>query len=65
MMARAHRRAHAPAARRAVDKSGNVYIAVTGDNNVRKVTTDGIINTFAGNSLPASRAMVETRRKPR
>lgn len=32
----------------AVDKSGNVFIADTGDNIIRKVTPDGIINTFAG-----------------
>ncbi len=36
----------------AVDKSGNVYIADTGDNSIRKVTTDGIINTIAGDSYP-------------
>lgn len=36
----------------AVDKSGNVYIADTGDNLIRKVTTDGVINTFAGDSYP-------------
>ncbi|MBZ5619228.1 MAG: hypothetical protein LAQ69_10975 [Acidobacteriia bacterium] len=36
----------------AVDKSGNVYIADTGDNSVRKVTTDGIINTIVGDSYP-------------
>ena len=28
----------------AVDKNGNVYIADTGHNLIRKVTTDGIIN---------------------
>ena len=32
----------------AVDSSGNVYIAVSADNTVRVVTTDGIINIFAG-----------------
>jgi trimeric autotransporter adhesin len=32
----------------AVDKSGIVYIADTGDNIIRKVGTDGIITTFAG-----------------
>jgi len=32
----------------AVDSSGNVYIAAAGDNIIRKVTTDGIINIFAG-----------------
>jgi uncharacterized protein (TIGR03437 family) len=36
----------------AVDKGGNVYIADTGDNIIRKVTTDGIINTIAGDSYP-------------
>jgi trimeric autotransporter adhesin len=34
----------------AVDGSGNVYIADTGDNMIRKVTTDGLINAFAGDS---------------
>src|SRR5947199_2166452 len=32
----------------AVDASGNVYIAVAGDNTVRVVTTDGNISIFAG-----------------
>ena len=36
----------------AVDSSGNVYIADTGDNSIRKVTTDGIINTVVGDSYP-------------
>jgi trimeric autotransporter adhesin len=31
-----------------VDSSGKVYIAVSSDNTVRVVTTDGIINIFAG-----------------
>jgi uncharacterized protein (TIGR03437 family) len=31
-----------------LDSSGNVYIADTADNTIRKVTTDGIINTVAG-----------------
>jgi uncharacterized protein (TIGR03437 family) len=34
----------------AVDHSGNVYIADTGDNSIRKVT-NGIINTIAGNGF--------------
>ncbi|HLK66518.1 MAG TPA: hypothetical protein VKU19_23955 [Bryobacteraceae bacterium] len=36
----------------AVDSNGNVYIADTGDNSIRKVTTDGIINTVVGDSYP-------------
>ncbi len=36
----------------ALDKNGNVYIADTGDNSIRIVTTDGIINSFAGDSYP-------------
>ena len=35
----------------AVDASGNVYIAETGNNRVRKVTTSGIISTIAGNGV--------------
>jgi uncharacterized protein (TIGR03437 family) len=33
----------------AIDKSANLYIADSGNNRVRIVTTDGRINTFAGN----------------
>ena len=32
----------------AVDSSNNVYIAASADNTIRRVTTDGIINIFAG-----------------
>jgi uncharacterized protein (TIGR03437 family) len=32
----------------AVDSSGKVYIAVSADNTVRVVSTDGVINIFAG-----------------
>src|ERR1039457_4705676 len=34
----------------AADTNGNVYIADTGDNLIRKVTTDGLINSIAGDS---------------
>jgi len=33
----------------AVDASGNLYIADTNDNRIRKVSTEGIITTVAGN----------------
>ena len=36
-----------------VDTSGNVYIADTGDNLIREVTTDGNINTIAGDGYPS------------
>jgi len=35
----------------AVDSSGNIYIADTGNNLIRKVTTDGNINYIAGAGL--------------
>jgi uncharacterized protein (TIGR03437 family) len=37
----------------AVDKSGNVYIADTADNTIRKVTPDGNIATIAGDGYPS------------
>ncbi|HYW48717.1 MAG TPA: hypothetical protein VE959_37985 [Bryobacteraceae bacterium] len=43
---------HAPSAV-AIDTSGNVYIADTGDNLIRIVTPDGLINAFAGDSYPS------------
>ncbi|HUI55721.1 MAG TPA: hypothetical protein VLY04_12165 [Bryobacteraceae bacterium] len=37
----------------AVDSKNNVYIADTGDNLIREVTTDGLIHSFAGDSYGA------------
>ena len=36
----------------AIDTAGNVYIAISADNTVRVVTTDGVINIFAGRGYP-------------
>lgn len=36
----------------ALDASGNVYIADSGDNRIRKVSANGIISTIAGTGLP-------------
>lgn len=37
----------------AVDSSGNVYVADTGNNTIRKVTAAGVVTTLAGNALTA------------
>jgi uncharacterized protein (TIGR03437 family) len=37
----------------AVDSAGNIYICATGNNRIRKVTADGVINTIAGNGNTA------------
>ena len=33
----------------AIDAAGSVYVTDNGNNRIRKITADGIINTFAGN----------------
>lgn len=50
----------------ALDSKGNLYIADTGNNSIRKVTTDGLMTTVAGSNFagyygdggPATRAAV-------
>ena len=37
----------------ALDKDGNLYIADTGNNVIRKISTSGVITTFAGNGTAA------------
>jgi uncharacterized protein (TIGR03437 family) len=37
----------------AIDGSGNIYIADTGDNLIREVTTDGNITSIAGDGYPS------------
>jgi uncharacterized protein (TIGR03437 family) len=41
-----------------VDSSGNLYIADSGNNRIRKVGTNGIINTIAGNGTTGTVGMV-------
>jgi sugar lactone lactonase YvrE len=40
---------HAPAGV-ALDSSGNVYVAEYGNNDIRKITPDGVVTLFAGSS---------------
>ncbi|GAB3897473.1 hypothetical protein GCM10028825_45190 [Spirosoma agri] len=36
-----------------IDKDGNLYIVDSGNNRIRKVGVDGVINTVAGNGTPS------------
>jgi len=38
----------------AVDPSGNVYVADYGNNEIRKITTTGVVSTIAGNGTQGS-----------
>ena len=38
----------------ALDSSGNLYIADTGNHIIRELTTDGLLHTVAGNSYPGN-----------
>lgn len=44
-----------PAGRLDVDASGNVFLADSGNHRIRKIDTDGMMTTVAGDGTPAAR----------
>ncbi len=39
----------------AVDRAGNIYVSDTADHRVRRIGTDGIVRTVAGNGTPGNK----------
>ena len=44
----------------AIDTSGSVYVADTGNNVIRKITANGIVNTFAGGATSLCTAATDS-----
>jgi len=42
-----------------IDKTGNLYVVDTGNRNIRKITPEGVVTTFAGSSTTNSDGWME------